>query len=175
MGTFSMLTDKNNSVTKMIFSQQIKNNAVYYCFLKGVVYIIQTIPQSYGHYVLVRYRISSFLRTNYFLIPVQSTSSPFCHLSISLSCPSCPSSPSIQLGPGSFITKSRRNRTKLTNSELNWRANPTSVSYSSAAPNCWWSALKRWRKNWTRKLCREEHISMRRRRISNFNSRKLNG
>lgn len=66
MGTFSMLTDKNNSVTKMIFSQQIKNNAVYYCFLKGVVYIIQTIPQSYGHYVLVRYSISSFLRTNYF-------------------------------------------------------------------------------------------------------------
>merc|ERR1712168_753958 len=40
-------------VTKMIFSQQIKNNAVYYCFLKGVVYIIQTIPQSYGHYVLL--------------------------------------------------------------------------------------------------------------------------
>ena len=39
----------------MIFTHQIKNNAVYYCFLKGVVYVIQHLPQSYGKYILIRY------------------------------------------------------------------------------------------------------------------------
>merc|ERR1712189_1873 len=40
-------------VSKMIFTHQIKNNAVYYCFLKGVVYVIQHLPQSYGKYILI--------------------------------------------------------------------------------------------------------------------------
>ena len=39
----------------MIFSRQIKNNTLYYCFLKGVLYIIQNIPESYAKYVLIRY------------------------------------------------------------------------------------------------------------------------
>ena len=45
---------ETESVLKMIFSQQIKNNAVYYCFLKGVVYVIQNVPESYTQYVLKR-------------------------------------------------------------------------------------------------------------------------
>merc|ERR1711917_119512 len=42
MGSFSM-----------IFSRHVQTNTVYYCFLKGVLYLIQHLPDTYGKYILI--------------------------------------------------------------------------------------------------------------------------
>merc|ERR1711971_254754 len=41
------------SLTRMIFSPSIEKNTFYYFFLKGVLYLIQHLPTSYGKYILI--------------------------------------------------------------------------------------------------------------------------